>query len=149
MLNGGIIDGQPHGYPMRFNGPSETVQHVLSKLGIDPVTRIDCFDQDPQYTACRPDELPAYLSLYEDPSTDSDERAVLCSFMLEGLNDFCQEGTTHPLQQRIFDALLAKGEAHSMELAYWSESDDPDPTNWWPIAEHIRKHKATQSKTAR
>jgi hypothetical protein len=134
---------------MPFNRPVAAIQRVLTKLGIDPATRIDRFDQDPEYTACRPEELPAYFRLYEDPSTDSDERAALCCFMLESLNDFCGEGAIHPLQQRIFDALLDVGEAHSTELAYWSDSDDPDPTNWWPIAGHILEHKATRSQTAR
>jgi hypothetical protein len=68
--------------------------------------------------------------------------------MLECLNDFCADGAVHPLQSEIFDALLDAGDAHAAEIAYWSESDDPDPENWWPIAESILEHKAARSRRA-
>jgi hypothetical protein len=133
---------------MPFNKPAGTIGRVLTKIGVDPATRIDAYDQDPEYTSCRTEELPAYLRLYRDGSTDSDERDVLCCFMLECLNDVCHDGTVHPLQHEIFDALLNAGDAHAEEIAYWSESDDPDPENWPPIAEFVREHKAARSRRA-
>ena len=60
-----------------------------------------------------------------------------------------RKGTIHPVQQCIFDVLLDMGEAHSTELAYCSELDDPDATNWWPISGYILKHKATRAHAAR
>ena len=131
---------------MTFNKPAEVIRRVLTKVGVDPATRMDAYDQDPEYTACRPEELPAYFRLYQDGSTDPDEKAVLCCFMLECLNDFCAEGTVHPLQHAVFDALLDAGDAHTAEIAYWSESDDPDPDNCWPIAQSIIEHKAGRSR---
>jgi hypothetical protein len=130
---------------MPFDKPSEAIRRVLTKVGVDPATRIDAYDQDPEYTSCRPEELPAYFRLYQDRATDPDEKAVLCCFMLECLNDFCADGAVHPLQHEIFDALLDAGDAHAAEIAYWSESDDPDPENWWPIAESILEHKRARS----
>jgi hypothetical protein len=131
---------------MPFNKPADAIRRVLARVGIDPATRIDAYDQDPEYTSCRREELAAYFRLYQDGSIDPDERAVLCCFMLECLNDFCGEGAVHPLQEAVFDALLDAGDAHAAEIAYWSESDDPDPENWWPIAESMLEHKAARSR---
>jgi hypothetical protein len=131
---------------MPFNKPADAIRRVLTKVSVDPATRIDAHDQDPEYTSCRREELPAYFRLYQEGSTDPDERAVLCCFMLECLNDFCGEGTAHHLQESIFDALLEAGDAHAEEIAYWSESDDPDRENWWPIAESILEHKAARAR---
>jgi hypothetical protein len=131
---------------MPFDKPSETIRRVLTKVGVDPATRIHAYDQDPEYTSCRPEELPAYFRLYQDSATDVDEKAVLCCFMLECLNDFCANEMVHPLQHEIFDALLDAGDVHAAEIAYWSESDDPDPENWWPIAQSLLEHKAARSR---
>lgn len=131
---------------MPFNKPADAIRRVLFKVGVDPATRIGPYDQDPEYTSCRCEELPAYFRLYQDGPTDPDERAVLCCFMLECLNEFCADGTEHPLQHAVFDALLDAGDAHAEELAYWSDSDDPDPDNWWPIATAIVKHRAARSR---
>jgi hypothetical protein len=133
---------------MPFNKPADTIRRVLTKVGVDPATRIRAHDQDLEYTSCRPEELPAYFRLYQDQSTDPDEKAVLCCFMFECLNDFCADGTVHPLQHAIFDALIDAGDAHAAEVAYWSESDDPDPENWWPITEPFLAHKAARSRRA-
>ena len=131
---------------MPFDKPKDAIRRVLAKVGVDPVTRIHADDQDPEYTSCQPEELSDYFRLYQDGSTDPDERAVLCCFMLECLNDFCAEGAAHPLQGAVFDALLDAGDTHATEIAYWSESDDPDPENWWPIAESIIEHKAARAQ---
>ena len=133
---------------MPFDKPIDAIRRVLIKVGVDPATRISEYGQDPEYTSCDPEELPAYFRLYLDRSTDADEKAVLCCFMLECLNGFCAIGTEHPLQHAIFDALLNAGDAHAAEIAYWSESDDPDTENWWPIAESIRQHKAARARRA-
>ena len=49
---------------MPFDRPAETIRRVLTKVGVDPATRIEPHDQDPEYTSCRPEELPAYFRLY-------------------------------------------------------------------------------------
>jgi hypothetical protein len=54
----------------------------------------------------------------------------------------------HPLQDAVLDTLLEAGDAHAEEIAYWSESDDPDPDNWWPIAQSIIDRKAARSRRA-
>lgn len=105
---------------MPFHGPVDAIERVLRKLGLDPRKRITEFCQDPEYTACRADELPAYFELYCSAGRaglDPSERDVLCCFLLEALNDFCANGTPHDLQLRILEALFAAEEAHGDETA--------------------------------
>jgi len=125
---------------MPFNAPSDAIARVLRKIGVDPAERITEFCQDPEYTACRAEEVPAYFELYRGGEVDGAERAVLCCFLLEGLNDFCGQREPHDLQPHIFNALFAAGDVHAEELAYWMNTSDPDPDNWWPITAHLLKH---------
>ena len=115
--------------PVPFNEPYNAIVRVLLKIGANPGERLDSFDQDPEYTACRVEELPAYFDLYVHGVTDPSERAVLCCFLMQGLNDLCAQGIIHPLQPAIFDALLDAGEIHASELAYWTDTSDPDSEN--------------------
>ena len=57
-----------------------------------------------------------------------------------------RRGSRAPSSGAVFDALLDAGDTHATEIAYWSESDDPDPENWWPIAESIIEHKAARAQ---
>jgi hypothetical protein len=132
-----------------FNKPSDAIVRVLLKVGANPADRIDEFDQDPEYTACRSEELPLYYQLYAHGALDTSEREVLCCFMLEGLNDFCSEGIAHPLQGAIFDALIDAGDLHAEELAYWSDTSDPDSENWWPITQPLLAHRALRANQHR
>jgi hypothetical protein len=125
---------------MPFNSPPETIAKVLQRLGIDPIERIFVGDQDPEYTACRSEELPMYFQLYSDADLAPKERAVLCCFMLECLNEFIQNGTHHALQNEILETLMAS-EEHSKELAYWMDTSDPDQENWWPITKTLLRHR--------
>jgi hypothetical protein len=117
---------------------------VLLKIGVDPSERLWPDDQDPEYTACRHEELPAYFELYAHGDPDLSERAVLCCFLLEGLNGLCAQGIVHPLQSAIFDALLDAGEIHATELDYWTDTSDPDAENWWPITKPLLQHRASR-----
>jgi hypothetical protein len=65
--------------------------------------------------------------------------------MLEGLNDFCGEGITHPLQASIFDALIDAGTLHSEELDYWTDTSDPDTENWWPLTKELLAHRSSRA----
>jgi hypothetical protein len=118
---------------MSFDEPADAIVRVLRKIGVDPQERILEFDQDPEYTACRAEELPVYFNLYARCDTDVSERAVLCCFLLEGLNEYCAAGAPHSLQSQIFDTLFDADPLHADELAYWMNTSDPDPENWWPI----------------
>jgi hypothetical protein len=83
---------------MPYEGPRSAIVAVLVKVGVDPRERIDDSDQDPEYTACRSDEIDKYFALYKDERIDKDERAVLCCFLLDGLNDLIQAECPHPRQ---------------------------------------------------
>jgi hypothetical protein len=74
-----------------------------------------------------------------------EERDVLCRFLLQGLNDWIQAGTPHPLQTAIFDALLEAEATHRAELAYGMDTSDPDSDNWWPITAELVRHKRARS----
>ena len=118
---------------MPYSGSRHAIRAVLLKLGIDPLERINDGDQDPEYTACRSNELDAYFHLYQE-TEDLNEHAVLCCFLLEGLNELIQGGHPHPRQPEILTALVDADEIHAAELAYWTNTSDPNPENWWPIA---------------
>lgn len=127
---------------MPFNRPFDAIHRVLRKIGADPNERITEYCQDPEYTACRRDEIDAYFDLYLHGDVDPSEREVLCCFLLQELNDLCAEGTAHPLQIRIFEALFGAGDIHADELIYWMNThDEPDPENWWPITAHLLQYR--------
>lgn len=126
---------------MPFTGPREAIDAVLRMLGIDPRERLSRFDQDPEYTACVATEVPDYSDLYQRETLTGPERAVLCCFLLEGLNGFCAAGSPHPLQEDIFNALFVAESEHAEELSYWMNTSDPAPENWWPIASHLIRHR--------
>jgi len=127
---------------MPYQGPLEKIASVLRKLGIAPRERVDEFDQDAEYTACRSEEIPLYFRLYGRGSLDVDERAILCCFLLEGLNERIQAGDPHPLQEEIFAELFDAGEIHATELADWMDTTDRDEEDWWPITRPLLEHKA-------
>jgi hypothetical protein len=127
---------------MPYQDPLEKIASVLRKLGIAPRERVDEFDQDAEYTACRSEEIPLYFRLYGRGSLDVDERAILCCFLLEGLNERIQAGDPHPLQEEIFAELFDAGEIHAAELAYWMDTTDRDEEDWWPITRPLLEHKA-------
>lgn len=127
---------------MPFNKPRDAICRVLRKIGVDPNMRITAFCQDPEYTSCRHDEIEAYLELYRHGSIDHEEREVLCCFMLQGLNDLCAEGTPHPLQAQVFEAIFNAQESHAEELKYWMNiNSDHDPDNWWPITTYLLEYR--------
>ena len=121
---------------MSYDGPWEAIESVLVKLNIDPRMRLDELDQDPEYTACRCEELEQYLNLYRSGSLSADERAVIACFMLEGLNEFASSDRVHPLEQAIFETLVKAGD-HALELAYWMDTSGTDETHWWPITKRL------------
>jgi hypothetical protein len=127
---------------MPYQGPFEKIASVLRKLGIAPRERVDVFDQDAEYTACRSEEIPLYFRLYGRGSLDVDERAILCCFLLEGLNERIQAGDPHPLQEEIFAELFDAGEIHAAELAYWMDTTDRDEEDWCPITRPLLEHNA-------
>jgi hypothetical protein len=128
-----------------FDGPVRVaVAEVLNKLGIDPRYRLGEHDQDPEYTSCRSEEIPRYLDLYVHGDLEPDERAVLCCFLLQGLNELIQAGTPHPLQADIFNALFDAEDIHRAELAYWMDTSDPERENWWPITDALLLHRASR-----
>jgi hypothetical protein len=126
---------------MPFNRPSDAICSVLRKIGVDPNERLTESCQDPEYTACRSEEIAAYFDLYLHGDVDQSEREVLCCFLLQELNELCAEGASHALQVRIFDALFDAGDIHAEELIYWMKTDDPDSQNWWPVAAYLLQHR--------
>lgn len=116
----------------------DAVQAVLRRLGIDPVTRVDAFDQDPEYTACRVEELAVYAEFY-DTSLPAEQRRVLGCFLLECLEEHLgSAGSPHPLQESIFDLLHQDLPLQADELAYWACRDEPDLEAHWRISSHLR-----------
>src|SRR3989442_12270445 len=110
---------------MPYSGPHSAIVTVLIKLGIDPRERVDDSDQDPEYTACRSEELDSYFDLYQK-TADLNERGVLCCFLLDGLNELIQDGHPHPRQAEILTALVDAGEVHAAELSYWANTSAPN-----------------------
>jgi hypothetical protein len=123
---------------------------VLLTLGKDLRLRLEPYDQDPQYLACDVEELGEYIDLYEKPDTTAPARHVLCCFMLQCLNSTC--GEPHPLQSRIFSRLFENRSLHAKELAYWMNTGEPDPENWFPLTTHLlefeRRSSSASSKGA-
>ena len=125
---------------MPFNKPSDAVSSVLSRLRIDPDERFNEEDQDIEYTACRAAEIPDYFRLYTRENVTSDEKDVLCCFLLEGLNESIQVNAPHPLQGKIFEALFST-DRHAAELAYWMDTSDPNEEHWWPITKALLQYR--------
>ena len=128
-----------------FGPPYQSVVDVLVKLGIDPRSRTFEGDQDAEYTACRAGEVERYFDLYTHGDLALAERDVLCCFLLQGLDDVIRRGEAHPLQAAIFDALFDAEDTHRAELAYWMDTSEPDPANWFPIKAALIAHKRKRS----
>jgi hypothetical protein len=114
----------------------EMVAHVLHRLGIDPHTRFGPLDQDAQYTACRAEELPLYFDLYKNTGVSADDKRVLCSFLLEGLNEHAMSGG-HILHDAVVHVRLDDEELIREEPQYWMNTDDPDEEHWWPLTKGL------------
>ena len=41
---------------------------------------------------------------------------------------------------------FAAGNEHAAELAYWMDTSDPDPENWWPITSHLIWHRDARER---
>lgn len=111
---------------------------VLEKIGITPSSRLDRYDQDPEYTTCRLEEIEKYIELYKKPDTSIYEKRVLGCYFLECMNEYIQaENTSHLLQEEAFSLLHSDIDIHESEIAYWSDTSDPNKVHWWPIAETL------------
>lgn len=116
----------------------EAVQSVLTKIGVDPSSRIDSSDQDIEYTTCKTHELERYIVLYTQEDTTIYEKRVLGCYFLECLNEYIQEhGKPHPQQDQAISLLLSDLQIHETEISYWSDTSDLDEENWWPIAKTL------------
>lgn len=116
----------------------EAIDSVLIKIGVDPKTRYDSVTQDHEYTTCRLEELKDYLELYEKPETTGHEKRVLGCYFLECLNEYVMSsGDGHPWQARVFRLMHQDIHIHASELAYWSNTSEPNPEHWWPITAHL------------
>ena len=105
----------------------EATKSVLTKVGINPDTRIGQFDQDYQYTSCKLQELEKYFSLYQLSDTTDQEKRVLGCYFLECLNEHVGASEkAHFLQNRIFQLLHQDIYIHKTELEYWGNTEDPD-----------------------
>ncbi len=111
----------------------ESIRRVLKRLSIRPEDRMGPHAQDLEYTACRSDELDAYVDLYASPDLDDDERGVLCCFILESINELIQLGEPHYRQGQALNMLFSNEELHRHELEYWMDTSEPNEDNWWPI----------------
>lgn len=118
---------------------TEAIASVLTKIGVDPNTRMAAFGQDIEYTSCRLVELDQYVALYEEPTTSIYEKRVLGCYFLECLNDHIQvKQTIHPLQNRIFTLLFSDQEIHATEIAYWTNtSHSKNEADWWAVTKEI------------
>jgi hypothetical protein len=128
---------------MPYEGPRSAIVTVLARVSVDPRERIDDSDQDPEYTACRSDEVDTYFAIYQDEGVDTHECAVLCCFLLQSLNDLIHTERPHPRQHEILSAIFESG-LHSQELAYWMDTSDPDQENWWPITTVLLEHAGSE-----
>lgn len=113
---------------------------VLAKLGVESAERMDEFDQDAQYTACHASELHAYFELYRSGKASAVDRGVLCCFIMESLNDLISERLLTDAEESILMVVLDSSE-HRAEIAYWAETSEPEPDNWWPITHAILRAK--------
>ncbi len=123
---------------------SDAINSVLIKIGIDPSTRFDKYDQDIEYTSCKLEELDKYFNLYTKDDTTFYEKRVLGCYFLECLNEYFEnENKCHFLQNKIFEILYSDIEIHESELEYWIDVSDPKEDNWWPITKELLTWKNT------
>jgi len=121
-----------------------STESIFRKLGIDPKTRIDEIDQDFQYTSCKLDELDKYVELYLQMDTSQKEKRVLGCFFLECLNEYVSSHTeSHLNHARIMELMYRDIEIHKAELEYWTNTEDPEKDNWWPITQYVLQWKNT------
>jgi len=119
---------------------------VLRKLGVDPASRFDQYDQDFEYTACRVEELEAYLKLYQDEDTTLAEKRLLGCFLIEGLNDYVSlNHQSHPSQNEVFNRLHKDMNIHQDEFEYRFECWGMEGYEPWPICEYIMEWRKSQS----
>ncbi len=117
---------------------------IFKRMGIDPGTRFDSYDQDFEYTSCSLSEIEQYFEIYKGESTNDQEKRLLGCFFLECLNEHVQSnGAVHQLHNEIMALLHGDPEIHEFELEYWADSSDQNKENWWPITEHILKWQNT------
>ncbi len=122
----------------------DAIGSVLRKIGVNPSTRHNSYDQDPEYTTCKIEELEQYLNLYENDGTSIYEKRVLGCYFFECLNEHLQSyKKAHPQQISIFNLLLNDIEIHESEFEYWTDISEPDEENWWPITKEILKWRNT------
>ncbi len=125
---------------------------ILEKIGVNPSTRFDEYDQDYEYTSCRLEELEEYLVLYEKKDTSDQEKRVLGCFLLECNNEYIWlNNSTHFTFDKVMNLLHNDINIHENELAYWSNTEDSNEENWWGIARfildwRIRYKQSTSSK---
>lgn len=120
---------------------------VLHKLGVDSASRFDQYDQDFEYTACRVEELEAYLKLYQDEDTTLGEKRLLGCFLIEGLYDYVSENDKpHPLQNDVFERLHQDMSFHYHEFEYrfeWWGLDGYEP---WLICDQFMEWRKNHSR---
>ena len=117
---------------------------IFRKLGIDSDTRFTPDDQNFEYTSCKLSELDKYLNLYLEAGTSNEEKRVLGCFFLECLNDYVSiNNSVHSNHSRIMDILHNDMTIHETELEYWTNTEDPDIENWWPITKYILEWRST------
>jgi len=113
-------------------------ESVLTKIGVDPSTRFDKFDQDFEYTSCEVGELDKYLDLYVSPETTDEEKRLLGCFILQCLNDYIEEyDKEHEKQSYSVELLFNDMDIHETELEYWSTTHSDDENDWWYITKYL------------
>ena len=124
-------------HPFEFADP-ESAKSILTKLGIDPKTRIDDFDQDIEYTSCRLEELELYIELYRSSDTTEKEKRVLGCYFLECLNEsISEEGSIHSMFSHCMELLHDDKHIHEPEFDYWTTTEEEDEENSFPIKRYI------------
>ncbi len=116
----------------------DAIKSVLKKLGIDPSSRCDNYDQDCEYTTCKVEELESYVKLYSKSETSIYEKRVLGCYFLECLNEYVQEHEIeHPLQNNALQLLFTDKEIHESEIEYWADTSESNEEYWWPITKYL------------
>ena len=122
----------------------DAANKILERLGVDPSTRIDEQDQDFEYTSCIVEETEQYLDLYKQESISEAEKRVLGCFLFECLNEYVHSNDKeHKLFKEIMYLLYSDEHIHKTEIEYWTNTEDPDEENWWPITSYILRWKNT------
>ncbi|MHA7810211.1 MAG: hypothetical protein ACX933_10420 [Marinobacter adhaerens] len=122
----------------------EAAISIFQKMGIEASTRFDKYDQDFEYTSCRVEEIAKYLEIYQKESTTEQEKRILGCFLFECLNEYIQNNEkVHEIFAEAM-ALLHRDEyIHNTEIEYWTNTEDPDKENWWPITQHVLQWRNT------